>query len=72
MDLIDTIDLFALIMGVVIFAPWIILYGIYIFGNKKQSKTAERTIRQAKREMGKIERQKTKTSKGNIFMGGGF
>lgn len=72
MGLIDTINLFALIMGVLIFAPWLILYGVYVFGNKKQSKTAEKTIRQAKREMGKIEREKTKRSKGNVFMGGGF
>lgn len=67
MGLIDIINLFAFIMAIVIFAPWVIMYGVYLFGNKRQSKLAKREIKKAKREIAEIER---KYPKRKTFFGG--
>lgn len=49
MSLLDSIDLFIIVMAVIIFAPCIILYGVYIFGNKKQHNKANRILKKIER-----------------------
>ncbi len=53
-SLLNTTDkIVFLIFAIVIFAPWIFMYAVKIFGNKKQSKIAKREINKANREMAK-------------------
>lgn len=59
MSLLDSIDLFIIVMAVIIFAPCIILYSVYIFGNKQQHNKANKILKKIER----IERRQARINK---------